>query len=84
MAVRAVVIVKLVISGISPLTSLILALRVVLVAKLVISGILPLIFLILALCTSFLTTSFFTTLLSLLKSTGTGANLSISTTLLFN
>ena len=49
--------VKLLILGIYPLTSFILALRVVLVAKLV--------------------TSFFTTLLGLLKSTGTGANLSI-------
>ena len=39
-AVRALVVAKLVILGISPLTSFILALRVVLVAKLVISGIL--------------------------------------------
>ena len=53
-------------------TSFLLALRVVLVAKLVISGILSLIFLILSLYTSFLTTSFFTTSLSLLKSTRTG------------
>ena len=45
-ALRAVVVVKLVILGISPLTSFILALRVVLVAKLVISGILSSIFLI--------------------------------------
>ena len=44
---------KLVILGISPLVSLILALRVVLVAKLVISGILSSIFLILALYTFF-------------------------------
>ena len=37
------------------------------------------------LCMSFLTTSFFTTLLNLLKSVGTGSNLSISnlSTLLF-
>ena len=54
--------------GISPLTSFILALREALVAKLVISGILSSIFFILALYTSFLTTSFFTTSLSLLKS----------------
>ena len=42
-------------------------------------------FWILALCTSFLTTSFFITSFSLLKSTGTGTNLSISnlSTLLF-
>ena len=39
-AVRAVVVAKLVILGIPPLTSFILALRVVSVAKLVISGIL--------------------------------------------
>ena len=57
-ALRAVLVAKLVILGISPLTSFILALRVVLVAKLVISGILSSIFFILALCTSFLTTSF--------------------------
>ena len=69
---------QLLILGISPLTSFILALRVVSVTKLVVSGILPSIFLILALYTSFLTTSFFTALLRLLKSTGTGANLSIS------
>ena len=84
-ALRAVLVAKLVILGISPLTSFILALRVVLVAKLVISGILSSIFFILALYTSFLTTSFFTTSLSLLKSTGAGTNLSISnlSTLLF-
>ena len=84
-AVRALVVAKLVILGISPLTSFILALRVVLVAKLVISGILSSIFFILALYTSFLTTSFFTTSLSLLKSTETGTNLSTSNlyTLLF-
>ena len=61
--------------GISPLTSFVLALRVVLEAKLVMSRILSSIFFILALCTSFLTTSFFTKLLSLLKSTETGPNL---------
>ena len=73
-ALRAVLVAKLVILGISPLTSFILALRVVLVAKLVISGILSSIFFILALYTSFLTTSSFTTSLNLLKSTGTGKN----------
>ena len=57
-ALRAVLVAKLVILGISPLTSFILALRVVLVAKLVISGILSSIFFILALYTSFLATSF--------------------------
>ena len=71
--------------GISPLTSFILALREALVAKLVISGILSSIFFILVLYTSFLTTSVFTASLSLLKLTGTGANLSTSnlSTLLF-
>ena len=43
-AVRAVVVAKLVILGISLLTSFILALRVVLVTKLVISGVLSSIF----------------------------------------
>ena len=82
-AVRAIVVAKLVILGISSLASFILALRVVLVATLVISDILFSIFFILALYTSFLTTS---TWLSLLKSTGTGASLSISnlSTLLLN
>ena len=61
------------------------ALRAVLVAKLVISVILSSIFFILALCSSFLKTSFFTTSLNLLKSTGAGNNLSTSnlSTLLF-
>ena len=67
-AVRAVVVAKLVILGISPLTSLILALRPVLITKLVISGVLSSMFLILALYTSFLTL-YFNILLSLLKST---------------
>ena len=58
---------KLGILGISPLTSFILALGVVLVANWVISGILSSIYLILALYTSFLTTPFLTTSLSLLK-----------------
>ena len=87
-AVRAVVVAKLVLLGTTIsttstnmlvlifLTSFILALRaVVVVAKLVISGILSSIFLILALYTSFLTTSFFTTSLSFLKSTGTDQHL---------
>ena len=73
--VKAAVVSKLVTSGISPLLSFILALREVLVSKLVISGIWFLIFFILALYTSFLTTSFFTMSISLLKSTGTGINL---------
>ena len=76
--VRAAVEVNLLILGISPLTSFILALSVVLVANLVISGILSSIFLILALYTFFLTTLFFTISLSLLKSKGTGTNLSTS------
>ena len=61
--VRTVVVAKLVILAISPLTSFALALRVFLVAKLVISGILSSILLIWALYSVFLTTSFFTTLL---------------------
>ena len=69
---------KLVILGISPSTSFYIALRVVLVAKLVISGFFLQYFFILALYTSFLATSFFTKSLSLLKSTGTGTNLSKS------
>ena len=52
----AVLVARLVILGISPLTSFMLALRVVLVAKLVILGVLYSIFFILALYTSFLTT----------------------------
>ena len=58
--VRAVVLARLVILGISPLTSFILALRVVLVAKLVMSVTLSSILFLLALYTYFLTTSFFT------------------------
>ena len=76
LALKAEVVAKLVIVDISFLTSFILESRVVLVAKLVISGILSSIFLILALYTSFSTTSFFTTSLSLFKSTGTGTNFS--------
>ena len=55
-ALGAILVAMLVILGISPLTSIILALRVVLVATLVISGILSLIPFILALYTSFLIT----------------------------
>ena len=69
---------KLIILHISPLISFILTLRVLLVAMLVISGILSSISLILALYKSFLTTSFFTTSLISLKSTGTAFNLSTS------
>ena len=69
---------KLVILGISFLTSFILGLRVVSVAKLVISDILSSLSYILASYTSFLTTSSFTTSFSLLKLTGTGTNLSTS------
>ena len=76
LALRAALVAKLVILSISFLTSFILALRVVLVANLVISGILSSLSLILALYTSFLTRSFFTTSLSLLKSTRTGTILS--------
>ena len=73
-AVRAVIPVKVVTLGVSSLTRFILALRVVLVAMLLISGILSSISLILALYSVFLTTSFFTTSLSLLKSTGVVSN----------
>ena len=76
--VSAVVIAKLVILGISFLTSFISALIVVLVAKLVLSGISSSIFLILALYTSFLITLLFTTSLNLLESTGTATILSTS------
>ena len=69
------VVIKLVIPGISFLTSFILALRVVLVDKLVKSGMLSSISSILASYTSFSTTPFFTTSLSLLKPTGTGTYL---------
>ena len=48
MAVRAVIVAKLIILGILPLTSFILAIRLVLVAKLVISDILSSIFCMLA------------------------------------
>ena len=84
-ALRAFLVAKWVILVISSLISFTLALRVVLVAKLVMSGILCSIFLILALHTSFLMTSFFTTSLSLHKSTGTATNSTTSnlSTLLF-
>ena len=55
---RVAVVAKLVMLGILPLFSFVLALRAEVVAKLVISGILSSIFLILALYTSLLTTSF--------------------------
>ena len=66
----------------SALTSFILALRIVIVTKLVVTGILSSIFFIFSL---FLTISFFTTLLNLLKSTGVVSNFTISnlSTLLF-
>ena len=76
--VRVALVVKLVILVTSSLTSFILALREALVAKLVISDILSSICLILALYASFLTTSFFTSSLNLLKSTETITNLSTS------
>ena len=80
-AVRALVVAKLVILEISPLTSFILVLREALVAKLVISGILFSIFdlniLNLSIIFIFLATSFFTTSLSLIKSTGGGTLLFI-------
>ena len=76
--VRVPVVAELVILGISPLTSSILALREALVAKLVITDVLSSIFFILALYTSFLTTSLFATSLYLLKPTGAGTNLSVS------
>ena len=78
LALRTAVAAKLVILGISFSTLFILAVRIVVIADLVILGILSWICLILALCTSFLTRSIFTTSLSLLKSTGTGTNLSTS------
>ena len=78
LAWRAVVAAKLVVLGVSPLISFILAFRVVLIAKLVISGMLSSVLLILALYSVFLTTSFFTALLSLLKSTGIVSNFLIS------
>ena len=85
-SLRPVLVAKLVLIGISPLTSFILALRVVSVAKLVILDILSSMFFILALYSSFLTTSFFTKSLNLLKSTGIGNYLSKSdlSTSLFN
>ena len=68
--VRAAVTAKLLIVGVSFFTLSILALRVALVAKLLIFSIFDL--------KSSLTTSFFTTLLILLKSVGRGFNLSAS------
>ena len=79
-ALRAVLVAKLVILGISPLTSLFLALRVVLVAKLVILGILSSLFFIhlYSIIYIFFNNIIFTTSLYLLKSTGTANNLSTS------
>ena len=57
-ALTAILLPRLVIFGIPPLNSFILALRIVLVARLVMSSILFSIFFILALCTSFLTALF--------------------------
>ena len=73
LALIAVIVAKLVVLSISYLTSFTLVLRVVLVAKLVISGIFSSI--LLAMHASCLTTSFFTTSLILLRSTGAGINL---------
>ena len=70
-ALTAILLPRLVIFGIPPLNSFILALRIVLVARLVMSSNLFLLFFILALYTSFLTALFFATPL-ILKSTGTG------------
>ena len=83
--VKAVLVAKLVIIGISALNSFILVLRKVLVAKKVILGILSSIFLVLGLYSIFLTISFFPTLLSLPKSIGVVSNFAISnlSTLLF-
>ena len=76
---------KQLILGTSVLISFIFVLRIVLVPKLVISVILSSIYFILALYSVFSTTSFFTTLVSLLESAATGATLLISNlpTLLF-
>ena len=77
-AVNPEVVAKPLMHGISVLTSFVFVLKIVLVAKSVISCILSLTFFILVLFSVFVTTSFLTTLFSLLKSTGTGTNLSIS------
>ena len=78
--VRPVVVAGLIILAILFLTSFVLALRVVLVAKLIISRTLSSIFFILAYIfyISFVKKSFFIASLSLIKSTGTGTNLSTS------
>ena len=75
---KVVVVAKLLTLGTSYLTSFILPLRVVLIAKFVIPGISSSIFLILVSYPVFLRTSFFTTLLSLLESTGAVSNFGIS------
>ena len=76
MALSEALVAKLAILGVSTLNSFIWALREAWLGKLVILDVLSSIFLILALHTYLLTTSFFTTSLSLLKSIGTGTNLS--------
>ena len=81
-AVNSEVVTKPLILGISFLTSLIFVLRLILEAKLLISGVLSSILFILALYSVFLTILFLTTLLNLLKSTGTSVSLSISNLLL--
>ena len=77
-AVNAEIVARPIMLAVSFLTSFIFVLRLLLVAKLLISGILSSMFFILASYSVFSTTSLLTTLLNLLKSTGTGANLSIS------
>ena len=73
-AINAEVVTKPIILGTSFLTSFIFVIRIILVAKLVISGILSSIFFFFGLYSVFLTTSFSTTLINLLKPTGTGTN----------
>ena len=84
-AFHAEVAAKPLILDISVLTSFTFVLKIVLAAKLVISSISSSIFLIWALYPVFLTNLFFITLVILLKSAGTGTNLSMPnwSTLLF-
>ena len=77
-AVNADVVAKSLTLGISVLASFVFVLGTALVTKSLISGMLSSIFFILASYSVFLTTSFLTALLNLLKSTGIGTNLSIS------
>ena len=74
-ALRAILVAKVVILGISTLTTFILALRESLVAKLVILRILSAIFFVWALYTTFLTTPYFTRSLNLLKGKLSGLRL---------